>query len=197
MIFNFVVMKQVSFARVFWYGMLSGMMMMTYSCKKDNDKPGGGSDYYMRFKVNGTLIEYKGQIEGTFDKVSSLQHNTSLAGLKEALVASKNNMTLLLATENTTQTGISYTSYSTTATGMQKAKLVNLVYKDENGNDYLSWMEEFAPALPAGTETNAVIKITEATSGGFKGNFSGVLYNSDYSVKLKITDGEFYARRFN
>lgn len=117
--------------------------------------------------------------------------------MKEVLVAAKNNMTLLLATENTTRTGLSYTSFTTTATGMQKAKLANLVYKDENETDYLSWMEEFAPTLPAGTETNAIIKITEATSDYINGNFSGVLYNNDYSVKLNITDGEFYARRFN
>lgn len=190
-------MKQLFSQRFFWYIIVSGILMMSYSCKKDNNSSNDTTGYYMKFKVNGTPIEYKGQIEGTFDKESSMQHNTSLAGLKEALVSSKNNMTLLLATESATQTGISYTSYTTTASGMQKAKLANLVYKDENGNDYLSWMEEFAPALPVGTETNAIIKITEATATYIKGNFSGVLYNDDYSVKLNITDGEFYARRFN
>ena len=191
-------MKQYLFSRFsLFILLLAGIMTIAYSCKKDNGSTGDGSGYYMRFKINGTLVEYKGQVEGTFNKVTSLQHNTSLAGLKEALVANKNNLTLLLATEDDTQTGLSYTSYTTSASGMQKAKLANIVYKDESGTDYLSWMEEFATGLPSGTETNAVIKVTEAASGYIKGNFSGVMYNADYSKKLNVTEGEFYARRFN
>ena len=191
-------MKQYSLPRFFsCMFLLAGIMVMAYSCKKDNGSTGDGSGYYMRFKINGTLVEHKAQVEGTFNKITSLQHNTSLAGLKEALVATKNNMTLLLATDNDTQTGLSYTSYTTSASGMQKARLANLVYIDESGNNYFSWMEEFAPTLPSGTETNAVIKVTEAASGYIKGNFSGVLYNNDNSKKLNVTEGEFYARRFN
>lgn len=190
-------MKQQFLFRLFLHLLVPGMLIMASSCKKDNGSDDSGSGYYMRFKINGTQVEYKGQIEGTFDKVTALQHNTSLAGLKDALVATKNNMTLLLATENETQTGLTYASYATGTSGMQKAKLVNLVYIDENGKSYLSWMEEFAPALPAGTETTATIKITEATANYIKGIFSGVLYNEGYTTKLNITDGEFYARRFN
>jgi hypothetical protein len=190
-------MKQHFLSRLFLYILLPGIMIMAYSCKKDNDGTGSGTGYYMRFKINGTQVAYKGQVEGTFDKATALQHNTSLAGLKEALAATKNNMTLLVATENETQTGIDYTSYTPGASGMQKAKLVNLVYIDENGKNYLSWMEEFAPTLPPGTETKATIKITEATTEYIKGNFSGVLYNVTYTEKLNITDGEFYARRYN
>ncbi|HRO45470.1 hypothetical protein [Agriterribacter sp.] len=190
-------MKQHFLFRLFLYVLLPGIMIMAYSCKKDNDTRDPGSGYYIRFKINGTQVEYKGQVEGAFDKATALQHNTSLAGLKEALVATKNNMTLLLATDNETQTGLGYTSYTTGTSGMQKAKLVNLVYIDENGKNYLSWMEEFAPALPPGTETKAIIKITEATADYMKGDFSGVLYDEAYTVKFNITDGEFYARRFN
>ncbi len=190
-------MKQHFIFKLFLYVLLPGIMLMAYSCKKDNGAGDPGSGYYIRFKINGTQVANKGQVEGTFDKATALQHNTSLAGLKEALVATKNNMTLLLATENETQTGLSYTSYTTGTSGMQKAKLVNLVYIDENGKNYLSWMEEFAPALPPGTETKAIIKITEATADYIKGDFSGVLYDEGYTTKFNITDGEFYARRFN
>jgi hypothetical protein len=191
-------MKQYPFTRFSLFTLLlAGIITIVYSCKKDNGSTGDGSGYYMRFKINGTLVEYKAQVEGTFNKVTSLQHNTSLAGLKEALVANKNNMTLLLATDDDTQTGLSYTSYTTSAAGMQKARLAGLGYFDESGTNYLSWMEEFASALPPGTETKAVIKVTEAASGYIRGNFSGVMYNADYSKKLDVTEGEFYARRFN
>ena len=190
-------MKKHFLLRLFQYVLLPGIMIVVYSCKKNNDDIGSGTGYYMRFKINGTQVEHKGQVEGTFNKVTALQHNTSLAGLRDPLLAAKNNMTLLLATENETQTGLTYTSYTVGTSGMQKGKLVNLVYIDENGKNYLSWMEEFAPALPVGTETKATIKITEATADHIKGIFSGALYDEAYTTKLNITDGEFYARRFN
>ena len=190
-------MKRYFFSRLLLCFLLPGIVVMTFSCKKDNDTGDPGTGYYMRFKVNGTLVEHKGQVEGIFDKVTALQHNTSIAGLKETVVATKNNMTLLVATENETQTGLAYTSYTAGGPGTQKAKLVNLVYIDENGKNHLSWMEEFAPALPPGTETKATIKITEATTDFIKGSFSGVLYDEGYTTKLNITDGEFYARRYN
>ena len=190
-------MKQHFLSRLFMCVLLPGIMLITYSCKKDNDSENPGSGYYMRFKINGTQVEHKGQVEGTFDKVTALQHNSSVAGLKDAFAATKNNMTLLLATENETQTGLAYTSYTAGGPGTQKAKLLNLVYIDENAKNYLSWMEEFAPALPPGTETKATMKVTEATADYIKGNFSGVLYNEGYTEKLNITEGEFYARRYN
>ena len=83
-------MKQYLFSRFsLFILLLAGIMTIAYSCKKDNGSAGDDSGYYMRFKINGTLVEYKAQVEGTFNKVTALQHNTSLAGLKEALVANK------------------------------------------------------------------------------------------------------------
>lgn len=176
---------------------LSVVIPVTFSCKKQNDSKKQEEGYFMRFKINGTQVEYKAQIEGVFDKETSLQHNTSLAGLKVAFNATTNNMTLLLATENSVQTNIDYTGYTPASSGMLKAKLANLVYLDENGKKFLSWMEELTPTLPSGTETKAEIKITEVTDAYFKGSFSGVLYSEDFSAKLNITDGLFFARRSN
>lgn len=151
----------------------------------------------MRFEINGTQMEYKQQIEGNFNKATSAQYNSSVAGIKEQFIAGKNNISLLLATASETQTGVTYTNYTTTSSGMQKAKLANLVYIDENGKNYLSWMEEFTPALPVGTEIKALITIISTTSNTITGTFSGVLYSEDYATKLTITDGTFSARRVN
>lgn len=188
-------MRRTSFSLLFL--LLVGCITFVSSCKKDQENTDPGTGYYMRFKVNGTLVEYKAQVEGVFDQATSLQHNTSLAGLKESFVSTKNNMTVLLATEDETQTGKDYSSFTPTASGMEKAKLASLVYFDENGKEFFSWMEELAPALPPGTETKAVIRITEATDKYFKGSFSGVLYTEDYADKITVTDGDFYARRGN
>lgn len=173
------------------------MLLFITGCKKDGDAGNGSSYYYMRFKINGTQVEYKAQIEGNFNKTSSSQFNSSVAGLKELFTSAKNNMSLLLATAEATQTGVTYTNYTTSAAGMQKAKLANLVYIDGSGKNYLSWMEEFATAIPTGTEVKALIKITDANNSVVKGVFSGVLYSEDFSEKLTITDGEFYGRVVN
>lgn len=189
-------MRRSSF---FLFLLFAGCTTVVFSCKKDSKKKDtDDTAYYMRFKIDGAPVEYKGQVEGIFDKATSLQYNTSLAGLKEALNSAKNNMTVLLATEGETQTGKDYLSYTPAASGsMEKAKLASLVYFDENGKKFFSWMEELASALPPGIETKVVIRITEATDEYFKGSFSGVLYTEDYSTKLNVTDGDFYARRYN
>ena len=123
-----------------------------------------GKSRRRKYRFIYTVLALKG-------KTLALRLSVAFHGLKEALVATKNNMTLLLATENETQTGLSYTSYTAGGSGTQKAKLANIVYIDENGKNYLSWMEDFAPALPPGTETKATIKITEATADHIKGSF--------------------------
>lgn len=171
-------------------------LVLFCACSKKEDQGGNGS-YYMRFKINGTQFEFKEQVEGHFSKKTSLQYNSSLAGVKEEFIITKNNMSLLLTTDGETQTGITYTNHTTTTAGFQKAKLANLVYLDENGKSHQSWMEEFASALPVGTEINAQIKITEVTGNSIKGFFSGVLYNEGLTTKMTITDGEFLAKRKN
>lgn len=142
-------------------------------------------------------MAFDGQVDGHFSQKTSIQYNSSLAGVKEKFVITKNNMSLLLTTESETQSGITYTNYTTTTPGFQKAKLANLVYLDENGKSHQSWMEEFASALPVGTEIKAHIEITEVTSKTIKGIFSGVLYDEDLLAKMTITDGEFLAERKN
>ncbi|MFT3750146.1 MAG: hypothetical protein QM768_17645 [Agriterribacter sp.] len=174
---------------------IAGFLFSVTGCKKDNDISGSGSGYYMKFKINGTLIEHKGQAEGNFNKTTASVYAASFAGLKEALVAGKNNMSIILGTEGENKTGVTYTDYTITTGGFEKAKVLNIVYLDESGNTYMSWPEEFVPAIPPGTKIDANLKITDATSEYLKGSFSGSLYNSDYSKEFSVTEGEFYLRR--
>ncbi|MCC6286899.1 MAG: hypothetical protein IT249_03355 [Chitinophagaceae bacterium] len=176
---------------------IAGALLCLNACKKEEEAPGSGSDYYMKFKINGTLVEHKGQAEGNFNKTTASSYAASFAGLKETLVAGKNNMSIILGTNGENKTGITYTDYTITASGFEKAKVLNIVYIDESGNTYMSWPEEFAPAIPAGTKIDAKLKITEAASTYLKGNFSGSLYNNDYTKELSISEGEFYLRRIN
>ncbi|PVD54127.1 hypothetical protein DC498_01690 [Terrimonas sp.] len=191
-------MKIVSLSKLICHFIVAVSLFFSGACKKNSDTPNGsGSDYYMRFRINGALIEHKGQAEGNFNKATSSSYAASFAGLKEALVAGKNNMSVILGTEAENKTGVTYTNYTTATSGSEKAKVLNIVYLDDAGNAYLSWAEEFAPAIPSGTKTNAQVKITEAASAYLKGSFSGTLYNNDYTKEFSITEGEFYVRRIN
>jgi hypothetical protein len=166
------------------------------SCKKtDDNNNGNGSDYYMKFKLNGTAYEYTGQASGNFNITSGGSQIASLAGLKVALNVGSNTMTVALGTAGDNKTGVTYTNYATTAAGTEKAKALSIVFIDEAGAPYLSWPDEFVAALPGGTKTEARLKVTEATSAALKGTFSGVLYNDDYSKEFIVTDGEFNLRR--
>lgn len=165
------------------------------SCKKENDPGGDGSGYYVRFKSNGTLVEYKEYAEGNFNKSAGGKYASTMAGLKENFVATKNNMSLSVATVAENTVNITYTNYTVSSAGMQKAALVSLAYYDDKGEFFMTWTEEFASALPAGVETNAHILFTEQTEQYLKGLFSGKMYNEDFSKKLDITDGEFYVKR--
>lgn len=188
-------MKKLSISRLVLCVLISFSLLFTGACKKNDDKPGNGSGYYMKFKLNGTQVEYTGQVECNFNKTSGATHVASFAGLKVALNAGSNAMTLALGTADNNETNVTYTNYATTAAGTEKAKALTIGYMDEAGAAYLSWPDEFSAALPGGTKTEARLKVTEATSAALKGTFSGVLYNTDYSKELTVTDGEFYLRR--
>lgn len=170
-------------------------LFMLCACKKDSSSTASGNGHYVKFKLNGTLVEHSGQAEGTYNKTGGAQFSSGISGLKEAFVATKNNMSLALATSAQTQTGITYTNYTTSDAGLAKALASSLSYFDEQGKFYTTWSEEFIPAIPPGTEVNSKIKITEANDHHIKGIFSGVMYSDDYSIKLVVTDGEFYVER--
>jgi len=191
-------MKIDTFRRALSYAIVLLPFFFLLSCKKNNDGSGsGGSEYYMKFKIDGTQVEYRGQAECNFNKVTASSHAASFAGLKETLVAGKNNMSLILGTDGENKTGVTYTCYTTTSAGAEKAKVLNIVYIDDAGKTYMSWMEEFSAAIPPGTKTEAQLIVTEASAAALKGNFSGTLYNNDFTKALSITNGEFYLRRID
>ncbi|MBX3256390.1 MAG: hypothetical protein KF862_19800 [Chitinophagaceae bacterium] len=165
------------------------------SCKKGGEQGDPGSEYYVRFKANGTRIEYKAYAEGNFNKLAGGKYASTLSGLKENFVGTKNNMSISLATASPNSTDVTYTNFSASSAGLQKAELLSLGYFDDNGKFFMTWAEELAPALPATVETEARLIFTEQTDKYLKGKFSGKMYNDDFSVKLDITDGEFYVKR--
>lgn len=165
------------------------------SCKKENDTDDSGSGYYVKFKANGMQVEYKGYAEGNFNKLASGKYVSTLSGLNEAFVGTRNNMSIALSTVAQNDVNITYTNYASSSPATQKAAALGLAYYDDKGVFFMTWSDEFASALPDDVETVATCIFTEQTDKHLKGNFTGKMYNEDFSVKLDITDGEFFVKR--
>ncbi len=69
-----------------------------------------------------------------------------------------------------------------------------VTYLDENGDSWISWSDDLIGGLPAGTETKANLITTAANSTFIKGTFNAVLYNTGFTRKAILTDGEFYLK---
>lgn len=170
-------------------------LILSISCSKS--KPGKGpnpNDFYVRFKANGTQLEYKASAEAIHNKQSGADYITTLGATKDLFVADKSNMTIALTTVGVNALNQTYTNYATTMVGMKKAKIVQLGFFDANKKFFMSWSDDFAAVLPAGTPFNARVIFTDATATTLKGNFSGTMLTQDYASRLDITDGEFYVK---
>jgi len=175
-------------------------LLLCVGCKKESDSgsPGAaGSGYYMRFKAGGIQKEFLQNTFGNFNRQQSsntANYASTFGATKEQFEAKKDNMTLVLVTNGQNMQSLGYTNYTTTAPGFKKGYIVQGAYYDEAGVFYMSWSDDYAAVLPAAVESNMKLTITAATSTELKGVFSGVLYNSDYSKKLVITEGDFYLK---
>ena len=170
-------------------------LMYLLSCSKS--KPASGSnanDFYLRFKANGTQLEYRAHVEAIYNKQSGADYITTLGGTKDQFIPTKSNMTVALTSVGVNQTNITYTNYATAAAGFKKAKILQLGFYDANGKFFMSWSDDFVSLLPAGTPINGRLILTEATSSTLKGNFSGTMVTQDYQSKVDITEGEFYLK---
>jgi hypothetical protein len=174
------------------------MLALLNACSK-SDSGGNNipatSAYYMKFKLDGVQIEFKQNTDGVFNKPQSNGDYTCInGGTKEQFVATKNNIAVLMTTVGQHNLNTTYTCYKTTTAGFVKAKLLAVSYLDDNAFSWASWSEDLVAGLPAGTETKANLTITEANSTSIKGTFNAVLYNTGFTKKAVLTEGEFYLK---
>ena len=175
-------------------------LLLLNACSKsnagnNNPAPPAGSAYYMKFKIDGVQIEFKQNTTGVFNKAQSNGDYTNInGGTKEQFVATKNNIAVLMTTVGQQSLNTTYTCYKTNAVGFVKAKLLAVSYLDDNAVSWASWSEDLIAGLPAGTETKANLIITESNANSIRGNFNAVLYNSGFTKKAVLTDGEFYLK---
>lgn len=172
------------------------------SCKKNFsgiDPTNQPTDYYIKFKANGVLTEYKKDAAGNFNVYSAsppASYGTSIYGSKVENQTTKDAASLLLSSTTENKINRVYTSYSTSVSNHEKASLLSIGMFDSAGEFFMSWAQESVSVLPPGTLVNNTMVITAFSTAGIKGTFSGTLYNNNFSKRISITEGEFFVKTF-
>ena len=145
------------------------------SCKKDNDDSGA---YKMKFKANGTLIEFtvQGSLTASFSQSGSV-NNGVFTGYD-----ANSNMGLQVYDSKAFEES-TYSGYVWTGSAFVGALMG---YSDKTGTLYTQGT----------TNSNATINIIEITSTTVRGTFNGTV-KADGKPDISITEGEFFVWRTN
>ena len=179
---------------------MSSVVLLLMSCKKedgdDGDSP-GTSEFYMEFREDGVMKAYRsnedGRMQANFNEFSGAdQYVSTFVGWKYQPDLSTNNITALISDSVMLMEGVVYTNSTSPGLGEIEAALMTLGYFDENGDFFNS----LAVSIFSGFTADAKIKITEVTSTYYEAEFSGTVYNIDYTQSRSITEGKIRAERY-
>jgi|ADurb_Cas_01_Slu_FD_contig_31_2042670_length_1168_multi_5_in_0_out_0_1 hypothetical protein len=165
----------------FMFGLgVSLLLMATFtSCSKDDDDESSDGKYYIRFKANGTQIEYSNQLLLTAAFGQSEQfYVVVFSGANDA----SSNISLQIHNDKPITEG-SYSGYSIME-GTPKGVIIGYLEKSSN--------VIFSSGGGPGVEAN--IKVSELTGTHVKGEFSGVV-KSNGRDDITISDGTFFVWR--
>src|SRR5215204_7120216 len=101
-------------------------LMLLLSCSKS--KPASGSsnanDFYIRFKANGTQLEYRANAEASYNKQTGANYITTLGGTKDQFIPNKSNMTVALTSVGVKRPNIKLKIYQRVRAGLKKDKVL-------------------------------------------------------------------------
>lgn len=144
-------------------------------CTKDEEH----TEYYMRFKSNGVMIEYTNQLGLTAGFAQSgNQYVGTISGWNDA----NSNFSMLLY-DLAPITEITYSGYAVSVDGTVG---VLLAHKEINSGKVFS--------SGVTSDYDARVTISEITETGVKGTFSGLIKASGLP-DISITEGSFYVKR--
>jgi len=181
---------------------LAAILPVLFSnCKKSSSSPGSGSSsaYYMRFKMNGSSVEYNSQ---AFAEISHLTSNNLyscvMAAYKDVNAGAKNAITITVFSADPIAAGVGYNDPLKAQGSGAIVPETTIFWYDPTGAGYLtagSLSDNTGNTPIAGVVANAKLTITELTSAYLKGTLSGTVYRSDFATSEVITEGEFYLKR--
>jgi len=166
--------------------------MMSFGCgsndEQDMDPNNNTAGYFMKAKVNGTLVEFKTASLLGADLSSSIQgvYDFTASGAKQVPGQSALEETIVIILRETSPiTAKTYTGLAPFDYGF---KGVILAYGLE--------VEDIAYTTDV-TDPNVRLEITEIKETFIKGKFSGVVKDFLSGETKTITEGEFFVKRGN
>ena len=145
-------------------------------CKKDDDN-GDGGQYYMRFKANGTTVEFKVQAS----LVAAFGHAENVYNAVFTGYDAESNISIQVHDGKAIEEK-NYSGYILSGSAFVGALIA---YKDKAGTVYTQ-----------GVPGNASITVSEITATEVRGTFSGTLKATGKDDVI-ITEGEFFVKRLN
>lgn len=163
-------------------------IVISFSCnKKSDDTPTDtNADFFVRFKLDGTQMEFKGMTTGLFQTLplTPTIYSGSFQGLQSSTAVTTNlfgidvrDIVPIAINKNYTNIAISNTIQAT------------FLYFDAAGNQYSSGY------LATTASTDAVVRLTEITNTSVSGTFSGKMSTLSGTVAKTITEGSFKVKR--
>lgn len=150
--------------------------MMFNSCKKDD--AGNGGEYFIRFKANGTQVDFavQGSLTAAFGQAGS-QFNAVFSGGDAT-----SNISLQVF-DNKAIAEANYTGYGIVGSSVVGALIG---YSDKTGTLYTQ----------GAVGSNATITVTELAATTVRGTFGGIV-KATGKPDILITQGEFFVWRAN
>ncbi len=183
--------------------LLLALVLVAGGCKKDNgnDEGEGDTEYYMRFKVNGSQVEYKSNLVAQVFPVSNKAlYSCVLQGFEKfPEEGDKNHLGIIIWDEIPITNNTYRNDENTENSDGNEVPQVVVTYLDSDKTGYLSHGVPPVPVPPLDNIISDVqIAITELTASRITGTFSGTLYKTTdgtFSSTIVVTEGKFRLKR--
>ncbi|WP_130854989.1 hypothetical protein [Olivibacter jilunii] len=181
-------------------------VLLFCGCSKSDPGPDMSSDYYFRFKVDGTQIEYPMQTDqinltGTmgYDE-NARTHTIHVAGMKDIYQPQTHTLTFIMSDTEEFSKGVSYSNIPDAGDDYPNF-MFTLGYYDADG--HLFSASGMGDQNMHGLYEPAFIEFTEITNTHISGTISGTLswYDSSSGTNVLIgtviiSDGQFKVPRY-
>ena len=183
------------------------LVVLAFSgCSKEDDEPRNQSEYFFRYKVDGTQQDYEyGNNQTNLVGSHGYDPNTktfaiNIAGIRNIMESGKNTVSIFINGTEDFATGVNYSNIPGAGDDYPDF-LFTMGYYDNEGNLYVAGGQGDSP-IYAELYEPAFVKITEMTGDYFSGTFSGTLiwYNTaqgknEFIDSVVISEGTFKVPR--
>lgn len=164
---------------------LSAILMT--ACKKDKGGDSGGDGYYVKFKLNGTEMQFKGMPYATFSVADDIYLGGFGASREQGVT--ENMMSVLVGSLENIKAGVTYTGLIHPPVTGGPTPAVFFSYIDAEGVTFANLYEDNAINI---------VTITSLDSKEVKGTFSGVMHKVVDPTSAAIpVSGDFFVKRIN